>query len=237
MRVVILAGGRGTRLAPYTMVLPKPLVPIGEMPVLEIIIRQLKHFGLRDVTISLGYLGELIEAYCAHRKDLVEGLSLGYVREPVPLGTAGSLALTWQEGESLLVLNGDILTTLDFRRLIEAHEQRGAALTIATHRKGVQIDFGVMHLDADGMVTAYIEKPELDYLVSMGVYVYSPKVREYVKSGERLDFPDLVQRLLAAGERVAAYEANAYWLDIGRLEDHARAIEEFEPNRGKFHVD
>jgi NDP-sugar pyrophosphorylase family protein len=237
MRVVILAGGRGTRLAPFTMVLPKPLVPIGDMPVLEILIRQLKYFGLTDVTVSLGYLGELIEAYFAHRKDLVDGLTLGYVREPTPLGTAGSLALTWRAGESLLVLNGDILTSLDFRRLIEAHERGGAALTIATNRKGVRIDLGVLQVDAVGMVTGYIEKPQLDYLVSMGVYVYSPKVRRYVKSGERLDFPDLVQRLLAAGERVAAYETDAYWLDIGRPEDHARATEEFEPKRGTFHID
>jgi NDP-sugar pyrophosphorylase family protein len=237
VRVVILAGGRGTRLTPYTTVLPKPLVPVADLPIVEILIRQLVHFGLTDITLSIGHLGELIRAYFATREHLPSELRLEYVVESAPLGTAGSLAMVPDLTETFLVANGDVLTTMDFRRLIRYHRESAAQLTIAMHTREIQIDLGVMTTDAQARVTAYREKPVLHYQVSMGIYVYEPGVLRHIPAGRHLDFPDLVHRLLAAGERVVGYASDDFWLDIGRHEDYQRATDEFERRRASFHVD
>jgi len=237
VKVVILAGGKGTRLAPYTTVLPKPLVPVADLPIIEIMIRQLAHFGFTDVTISIGHLGELIQAYFATNRRLPEAVRLSYVTEPEPLGTAGSLALVPGLDQTFLVANGDVLTALDYRALTEFHRAQGAALTVAMHQKDVRIDLGVMEVDGASRVTAYREKPLLRYRVSMGIYVYEPRALRHITPGRYLDFPDLVLTLIGAGETVAAYPSDDFWLDIGRADDYAAATEEFLSRRPEFHVD
>jgi NDP-sugar pyrophosphorylase family protein len=223
MRAVILAGGRGTRLRPFTASFPKPLVPLGDRPVVELLIQNLVNAGIGDITLTLGHLAELVQAYFQNRRRLPPSLNLHYVVESEPTGTAGSLALVPHLDETFLVMNGDLLTDLDFGKLVEFHRSQGAALTIATQRRHVKIDLGVLEFDGSAGITNYIEKPEHSYHVSMGVYVYEPCVLGHIVPGEYLDFPDLVLRLLASGERVCAYLSDCLWLDIGRPDDYARA--------------
>jgi len=224
MRAVVLAGGRGTRLAPYTTVFPKPLVPVGDRPVLEIIIRQLAASGFGDVVLSVGHLGALIEAYFQNGHQEIPGLErLEYYHESKPLGTAGPLAMIPALNETFLVMNGDVLTTLDYRRLLEFHRAQGAALTVATHRKQVHIDLGVLETNGSHEIVSYREKPNIHLDVSMGIYCYEPSVIRYIEPGRYLDFPDLVLRLLDRGERVSSFLCDAQWLDIGRKEDYELA--------------
>jgi NDP-sugar pyrophosphorylase family protein len=237
MKAIILAGGRGARLAPYTTVLPKPLMPIGEYPIIEILVRQLIAQGITDLTLTVGYLAELIRAYFLQRPSLTARLKLSYVSEEKPTGTAGSLSLVPDLNETFLVMNGDLLTTLKFQDLIHHHRERGAALTIAVRKKHVKIDLGVVVTDDDYQITDYREKPELDYQISMGIYVYEPRVLKYVERGEYLDFPDLVLRLIRAGERVVGFPSRDIWLDIGRHEDYQLAVQEFETHREEFCAD
>lgn len=236
MKTVILAGGRGTRLAPYTTIFPKPLVPIGGQPILEIIIRQLVQQGLGDIVLSIGHLGELIEAYFQNDRRNITGLRLDYYRETEPLGTAGSLTMIPGLDETFLAMNGDILTTIDYRMLIRHHHERQAALTIAMHRKNVKIDLGVMETDGDGILTSYHEKPLYNFDVSMGIYVYEPRALKYIPSGEYMDFPDLVRVLLDHGETVSGFHSDDYWLDIGRREDYELAQQEFDARIEEFQL-
>ena len=234
-RAVVLAGGLGTRMRPYTAVLPKPLLPLGDKPVLDIVLRQLKAAGFNRVTISTGYLAEVIEALFKSGSNY--DLDIDYVREPQPLGTVGSLALLGDLDSPFLVMNGDVVTDLSYRDLVERHVASGAAATIATTHQHVQVSLGVLQFDDaadDGRLTGYVEKPRYEYEASMGVYCFSPNVLEYLRPGERLDFPDLVLRLLAAGQEVRACRTDAYWLDIGRHEDYERACEAFEALRDRL---
>ncbi|MBI5397718.1 MAG: NTP transferase domain-containing protein [Verrucomicrobia bacterium] len=225
LRAVILAGGKGTRLQPFTASFPKPLVPLGDKPVLEILIRRLLAHGINDVTLTLGHLAELIKAYFDHRQSLRQQLKLRYVHEEEPTGTAGSLALVPGLKRTFLAMNGDLLTNLDFHALVRFHRQQDAVLTIATHTRHVKVDLGVITLDRQHRIIAYHEKPESTYHVSMGVYVYEPRALRHIEHGRHLDFPALVQRLLDHGERVCAYTTDCLWLDIGRPDDYARAQE------------
>lgn len=237
MKAVILAGGRGTRLAPYTTVFPKPLVPVGEMPILEIVVRQLVVAGFTCVTLAVGYLGELVQAFFSQHKALSSMITIDFVTEETPLGTAGALSLIPRPEETFLVMNGDILTTLDLNALVSHHRQTKATLTIACHTKRVQLDLGVLELDEqNGRVTGYLEKPEYTYPVSMGVYVYEPEALDYIGSNEYLDFPSLVLRLLERDKKVAYYTNNDIWLDIGRHEDYAQAQEIFEKHHQEFRL-
>lgn len=229
MRAVVLAGGLGTRLRPYTAVLPKPLMPVGDRPVLDIVIRQLRAAGLERLTIATGHLAELIEAF--FRDGAAYDIPIDYFREHEPLGTVGALALIDGLDEPFLVMNGDIITDLDYGRLMAGHVASGAVATIATSVRHVEISLGVLKFDDDrepDRLTGYEEKPKLDYEASMGVYCFSPEVLPYIPSGERLDFPDLILRLIEAGEVVRAWRSDDYWLDIGRHEDYETALEEFE---------
>ncbi len=234
MKAIILAGGKGTRLAPYTTVFPKPLVPIGERPILEIMIRQLVRQGIGDICLSVGHLGELIEAYFQNGHKSIPGLNLSYYRERQPLGTAGPLAMIPGLDETFLTMNGDVLTTLDCRVLTGFHRDSGAALTIAMHRKEVRIDLGVLETDESSRLVAYREKPLYCFDVSMGVYVYEPRVLRYIDAGSYLDFPDLVVRLLDNGEKVVGYPSGDYWRDIGRREDCELAQQEYEARSAEF---
>lgn len=234
LRAVILAGGKGVRLHPFTINFPKPLVPLGDRPVIEVLINGLLAAGIKDITLTLGHLAELMKAYFQHRKELVRRMTLRFVEEDKPTGTAGSLSLVSGLSETFLVMNGDLLTDLDFHALVKFHRQHNAMLTIATHKRSVRIDLGVVEFDKEHRITDYREKPHHEYHVSMGVYVYEPGVLRYITKGEYLDFPDLVLKLIASGERVCAYPADCQWLDIGRPDDYARAQELFAEKRETF---
>ncbi len=232
MRAVILAGGKGTRLAPYTAILPKPLMPVGDMPILEIVIRQLQRHGFDEITLAVGYLAELLMAYCGDGSKF--GVRLDYSREEIPLGTAGPLALVENLNDTFLVMNGDLLTTLDYGAMLRYHRERGAIATIACYRRDVKIDLGVIEISPDNWLQDYIEKPTYHYAVSMGVYIFEPQVLQYVPRGQRLDLPDLVKNLTAAGQRVNVYNFEGYWLDIGRHDDYEQAMSEFSERREQF---
>ncbi len=232
MRAIILAGGKGTRLAPYTTVLPKPLMPIGEMPILEIVIRQLAKHGFNNLTLAVGYLAELLMAYCGDGSKF--NVELGYSREEQPLGTAGPIALVPGLNDTFLVMNGDLLTTIDYSAMLKHHRERGALVTVACYQRDVKIDLGVIKVDADNWVTDYIEKPTYHYSVSMGIYIFEPEILEHIPKNQRLDLPELVINLMRAGRKVNVYHFDGYWLDIGRHEDYERAITEFFEHREKF---
>lgn len=219
---VLLAGGKGTRLWPYTAVFPKPLVPVGEYPIIEVLVRQLFAAGFKELVISVGHLASLVEAYFAGHPVLSLGGQISFVRENDVMGTAGPLRLVPNLPESFLVLNGDILTTLDFSALFEAHCASGALLTVATKLRSIQIQLGVV--EREGVrVVGYNEKPTLHYEVSMGAYAYSRRALNLIPAGRRFDFPDVVLAAVRAGDQVAAYPVEADWLDIGNPDDYALA--------------
>jgi NDP-mannose synthase len=228
-KAVILAGGTGSRLAPYTTVLPKPLMPIGDRAILDVIVRQLAAYGFMDLTFAVGYLGHLIKAVFGDGSD--HGVSIEYLDEPEPLGTAGPLRKLGDVDGTLLVMNGDLLTSVDFREFLDVHQRSRNAMTIATHRRVVHVDYGVLHVAGTSrevdVVTGYDEKPELPYIVSMGVYALEPRAIDVIPDG-RFDIPDLVLRLLEVGEPVGSYLFDGYWLDIGRHDDYQRALDDYE---------
>lgn len=237
LRAVILAGGKGTRLMPFTVNFPKPLMPLGDIPVLEVLMRRLIRHGITDITLTLGHLAELVKAYFEHRNNLVGQIALRYVEEEEPTGTAGSLALVPDLNETFLTMNGDVVTNLDLHALVQFHREQDAILTVATHSRRVKMDLGVLEFDRSNQITRYLEKPETDFHVSMGIYVYEPRVLRYIETGKYLDFPDLVLRLIEHRERVCAYQTDCLWLDIGRPDDYARAQELFsEKNEAFDHV-
>lgn len=236
MQAVLLAGGKGTRLRPFTHVFPKPLMPLGDadpMPIIEVVLRQLARFGFRDVTVITGYLTELIEAFCGDGKRF--GTRLTYRREVAPLGTAGGLTLLDRPGAPVLVINGDILTTLNYAEMYAFHRDRGAAATIASYPREVRIDFGVLEFANDPHILAgYREKPELSFQVSMGVYVLDPAAWDYLTPGQPLPMPELLETMREAGRPVHCFRQGCYWLDIGRHDDYATANDIFEARRAAF---
>jgi NDP-sugar pyrophosphorylase family protein len=232
LKAVVLAGGRGTRLAPYTYVLPKPLMPIGEMPILEVLLRQMKRAGVDHVVLTVGHLAALLRTYFGDGKNW--DLRISYSYEDKPLGTAGPLSLVPGLNETFLVTNGDVLTTLNLNELLAFHKRNGAIATIAAHRRHVRIDLGVIQSDGDNRISGYIEKPTYDYTVSMGIYVFEPGVSDYIPKGEYLDFPDLILKLIAAGQKVCGYTFDGYWMDLGRPDDYAQANLDFATMQAQF---
>ena len=230
MKVVILAGGRGTRLRPYTTNFPKPLMPVGERPILEIVIRSLRDAGLDDIILTTGYQEGLIRAFFGDGQEF--GVRLNYSNERTPLGTAGPLSLIRDElDETFLVMNGDVLSDVDFTVLREFHRSGGAEATIVVAKRQVNIDFGVVELDDQGGFASWSEKPVIDYLVSAGIYVFEPSALEMLPREGAFDLPDLVQTLHARERRLSVYVHPGYWLDIGRPDDYERACEDYaEPS-------
>jgi NDP-sugar pyrophosphorylase family protein len=233
MRAVILAGGRGSRLTPYTAVIPKPLVPIGEIPILELLIRQLEAQGFQRITLSVGYLSSLIEAYCGDGSRW--GIALDYLREAEPLGTAGFLGLLDDlEEDRLLVVNGDTLTDLDMGRAYRDHDPSDGA-TICSSRRSLSIEFGVLETDESGRLVSYSEKPEVTYDVSMGVNILSAwAIKAHVTPEARLDMPELLGRIQHGGGVVRVHGTDAYWLDMGRVSDLESALETFAADPARF---
>ena len=227
MKAVILAGGKGTRLKPYTTVFPKPLMPVGDKPILEIVVQQLNSYKFNEIIMAVGHLAELIMAFFNDGSKY--GAKIKYSREDKPLGTAGPLALMREElKETFLMMNGDILTTLNYSDLVSYHKKNKAVATVALKKRAVKTDFGVPEVDEDNNVVGYAEKPEFEYLVSMGVYVFEPRVLDFIRQNEYLDFPDLIKKLISNGETVKGYIYDGYWLDIGRPDDYERANKEIE---------
>lgn len=234
MKVLILAGGTGTRLTPHTATMPKPLVPVGNLPILEIIVRQLKHFGFETITLAVGHLASQLEAYFGRGEKW--GVEISYSHEVIPLGTAGPLALVNDLSDPFLVMNGDILTTLDYRQLVEFHRCADPVATIAYCRKEVRINLGVLETNNEDRLLDYLEKPVFTYSISMGAYVFSRRVLAYLQKGERVDLPDLVKRLIRNEQTVALYKFDGYWRDIGTVEDYEQANREFASVRDSLHL-
>lgn len=234
MKAVILAGGKGTRLAPYNTIFPKPLVPLGDRPILELIIRQLSYFGFKEIIISVGYLAELIQAYFYKGSPSVDDVKISFVREKEPLGTVGSLSLIPDLTETFLVVNGDVLTTLNYNELVKFHREHNAPLTFALNHRPVKINLGVTEINSQFEITSFLEKPTLNYLVGMGVYVYEPEVLNYITPGQYLDFPTVVWKMLQEGKKIVGYPTDEYWLDLGDHLDYKKAQDEFEQMRSKL---
>ncbi len=233
LTAVLLAGGRGTRLKPYTLVLPKPLMPIGELPVLEVMLQQLGRVGVTRVVLCVGYLREILFAYLEPRRASYP-FTLEYVTEHEPMGTVGPVTQVEGLTDTFLLGNGDVLTTLDYADLVRFHKARGAAMTVATAPRDVKIDYGVLEVDANQRITGQIEKPTYHYDVSMGVYVVEPRALALVPRGMAYDVPELIRELIRRGEPVLSYKSDCYWLDIGRHDDYAVAVQDFERMHDQF---
>jgi NDP-mannose synthase len=232
MHAVLMAGGRGSRLAPYTTVLPKPLMPLGDRPILDVLMHQLVAFGVDGISISVGHLSGLIESWVRHQSRVA--VPVQFVYEDEPLGTAGALGNIVRPDDTFLALNGDILTTLDFAELVEHNRGSGAIATMALKERSVDVQYGVVHTDVDGRVQRLEEKPQLRFRVSMGIYAMQPAICDLIEPGERIDFPDLLLRAIDRGHEVQTFPFEGYWRDIGNREDYELAIEDFEADSAQF---
>lgn len=231
-RAVILAGGRGTRLRPYTIVLPKPLMPLGDYPILEVIVRQLASHGFRHITLAVGHQAQIIRAFFEDGRRW--GVRIDYSLEPESLSTIAPLRLIGDLPEDFLLLNGDVLTDLDFMQFYREHVAGKRLFSIAASRRIQAIDYGVLHVDSSGTLTGFSEKPSLDYLVSMGVYAVNRATLAVVPPEHKYGFDDLMTELLARGKPVYVTQHRGYWLDIGRTDDYMQAIDEFEQRRNQL---
>jgi NDP-mannose synthase len=232
IRVVILAGGKGTRLRPYTTVFPKPLMPINDMPILEVVLRQLKSFGFEKITLSVNHLADLIQTFFGNGGKL--GLDISYCMEDKPLGTAGSISLVENLTEHFLVMNGDLLTTLDYSAMMRSHIDSKATATIGIFPREVKVDFGVLELGQKGELVQYKEKPCFEFLVSMGVNAFHESVLDFIPKGKYLDIPTLMMNLKNTGKQVLTYRSKCQWLDIGRPDDYEQALTIFEQNKNLY---
>jgi len=233
MQAVLMAGGKGSRLSAITRVLPKPLVPIGDISILELVLRQLSHFGFDDVVICVGYQAQLIMALVGDGHRF--GLRVRYHIEDEPLGTVGALPTVEDLDEHFLVMNGDICTNLDFRAFFESHAEGGRTATIASFRREERIELGVLELDEQRMaVTGFTEKPTYGFWVSMGVNAFHRDVTDLIPRNGYFGFDTLVQKMLAEGVDVVAYPFEGLWLDIGRPDDYLLMQEQFTELRSKY---
>ncbi len=226
MLAIILAGGQGTRLKPYTLVFPKALVPLGDMPVLELVLRQLKAHGFNEIILSVGHLSHLIETFFGNGEKL--GINITYAREDKPLSTAGPIRAIDNLPEDFLVMNADIVSDINFRDLYETHKRLGGLATIATYRRTSKIDFGIIEFDADNRINGFTEKPILEHSVSMGVYMFNRNVRQFIPENQSFGFDELMRALVREKQPAHAYPFNGYWLDIGRVDDYEKAVNDFE---------
>jgi NDP-sugar pyrophosphorylase family protein len=232
MMAVILAGGKGTRLKPFTMTIPKPLLPLGDVPILEVVLKQLAAAGFKRVVMTLGHMAPLFQAQLGDGSRF--GMEITYVIEDEPLGTAGPLRLIPELEEDFLIMNGDLLTTLDYRALMEFHCRNQALGTISLQSREVRIDYGVVHTSEEGCLSDYVEKPSIPYEVSMGINVLSRRCREFIPATGKFDMPQLMLAMHHAGHRVMCYRPDCYWKDIGRFDDYQEASADFDANPERF---
>jgi NDP-sugar pyrophosphorylase family protein len=226
MRAVILAGGKGTRLAPYTTTLPKPLVPVGDRSILDIVLQQLKRAGVTRVTMAVSHLAHLIMAYFGDGSRW--GLKVDYSLEDKPLSTIAPLKLIKDLPEAFFVMNGDVLTDLDFAHLYEHHLAEKAEITVSTFERDVNINFGVLQGDSENRVVAFEEKPTYHFNVSMGVYVMNRRLLDIVPDGQAFGFDHLMLACIQEKRKAILYPHRGYWLDIGRPTDYAEANENID---------
>ena len=231
MQAVILAGGKGTRLRPFTNIIPKPLVPLGDMPILEVVLRQLRYYGYDRIILAVNHLAELIMSFFGDGSKY--GVHIDYSIEDTPLGTAGALSLIETLDENFLVMNGDILTTIDYGDLFERHITTKADITIATYPKEVKIDLGVLEIE-DGALLDYIEKPTYHYTVSMGLYIFNRNILTLLEHNTYLDMPDLILRAKKHNMTIHCHQGDYEWLDIGRLDDYEHALALFSDRKRDF---
>ncbi len=232
MRAIIMAGGKGERLKPYTTIIPKPLMPIGDVAILEVVILQLKKAGFKRITITVGYLGNLIEAYVGDGSRF--GIPVDFIYEEKPLSTIGPLAFIEDLNDTFLVMNGDILSNIDYNELINFHQTKKSKATIATYKRTSKIDFGVLQFNNDRKIDRFIEKPEYHFEVSMGIYIFEPEILEYIPIGESYGLDSLVIDMIKNDDQVFSFDFDGYWLDIGRPDDYEIAIEKFRADSGDF---
>jgi NDP-sugar pyrophosphorylase family protein len=231
-RAVVLAGGIGTRLRPYTVVLPKPLMPIGDYPILEVIIRQLARQGFTQVTLAVNHQANILKAFFEDGKRW--GIDIDYSLERIPKSTIAPLSLISDLPENFLLMNGDVLTDFNLSGFLERHVECGRLFTIAAARRWQLIDYGVLQIDASHRLTGFSEKPQTEYLVSMGIYAVNRKILQFVPPDSKYGFDDLMKDLLGRAEPVDVEPYEGYWLDIGRPDDYMRAVEEFEQHKPQF---
>jgi NDP-sugar pyrophosphorylase family protein len=232
MRAVILAGGKGTRLSPYTSVFPKPLMPIDDVPIMQVVLCQLRETGFDHVTVAVGHMASMIKTYFGDGSAF--GLKLDYSHEDEPLGTIGALSLIEQLPDEFIVMNGDVLTDLNYRELLLQHQENDACATIASYSKKVNIEYGVITSNYGNQIIGYHEKPTIEYQVSMGVYAFNANILKYVPKGRYLDFPALANILVQKGEKVIQFPFYGYWMDIGCRSDYEKAAEDFVKMKGRF---
>ena len=231
-RAVILAGGKGARLHPYTVVLPKPLMPVGEYPILEVIVRQLVYFGFSHITMAVNHQADIIKAFFGNGGRW--GVKIDYSLETSPLSTMGPLRLIRDLPENFLVMNGDILTDLDFDEFFSLHVEQGNIFTISAYQRDVHSEFGVLEVDKGGCLTGFKEKPVIRYDVSMGIYMVSRDALNYIPEGRPYGFDELMLDLISANRPVLVKKCKGYWLDIGRPDDYMAAIDIFGKNGNEF---
>ena len=232
MMAIILAGGRGTRLKPYTMTIPKPLLPLDDVPILEVVLRQLAAVGVTRVVVTLGHMAHLFAAVIGDGSSF--GLHIDYCTEDKPMGTAGSLRLIEELDDNFMVMNGDLLTTLSYSELFDAHLKQRAWGTIAIHKREVKIDYGVVETTDKGLLKDYIEKPTIPYEVSMGINVLSRNCMGFIPKSGKFDMPELMLAMHRAGRTVTCFKTDCYWQDIGRFDDYQRASADFADDRSRF---
>lgn len=220
-RAVILAGGKGTRLRPYTISIPKPLVPLGDKPILEVLILKLKANGFNHITISVNYMAEMIKAYFGNGERL--GVKIDYSLETIELSTIGPLTLIQDLPDNFLLINGDVLTDLDFNKFYLNHKENNNIFTIAAHKRLEKIDYGVLKSN-NGVLVGFEEKPTYDFLVSMGVYMLNKKVLNFIPKNKFFGFDHLMLAMISLNMNPNIHEHNGYWLDIGRPSDYEKAI-------------
>lgn len=231
-RAIVLAGGRGTRLRPYTVVLPKPLMPIGEEPILEVIVKQLAMRGFGHVTMAVNHQAEIIKAFFGDGSKWK--ITIDYSLEEKPLGTMAPLRLIRDLPDNFLIMNGDILTDRDFGEFYQNHVASGNIFSISAARRTESIDYGVLKTDEQGMLNGFQEKPKSSYLVSTGVYIASKRILEYIPEDAPFGFDGLMHRLLEAREKVSVSVHEGLWLDIGRPDDYHRAIELYKEHHSRL---
>ncbi len=231
-QAVILAGGKGRRLEPYTACMPKPLMPVGEQPILEIVINQLRYYGFRRIKIAVGHLAGLIQAYFGDGSKF--GVKIEYSFEEKPMGTVGPLLLIDKLDENFLILNGDLITNLDFSDLFDSHIKEKNLATIGIYKKNLKIDLGIIKFDNHKEVIDYIEKPTMQYPVSMGIYAFNKKIASFIPKNQKYDFPDLVKLLIKENQKIGSYFFEGYWCDIGNHEEYRKVNEEFADIRSKL---
>jgi NDP-sugar pyrophosphorylase family protein len=220
LQAVIMAGGYGMRMRPLTEELPKPMLPVGDRPLMELIISQLRRTGIRRVNIATHYLSDKIKDHFGDGQDF--GIELSYVTEDRPLGTAGALGLLEPTENPLLIINGDILTRVNFKAMLDFHRENKAALTVAVRKYDMNVPYGVIESEG-ALVRALVEKPLLNFLVNAGIYLLEPAVHRYIPNNRHLNMTDLIQRLIDDGQAVASFPIMEYWLDIGNDVDYAQA--------------